>query len=70
MQSIKINLNKPTDNSYQIIIGNNILDKIILDLKKLALASRYIIITDNNVKKLYGEKILDLFKKGLIIINK
>jgi 3-dehydroquinate synthase len=69
MQSIKINLNKPTDNSYQIIIGNNILDKIILDLKKLSLASKYIIITDNNVKKLYGEKILDLFKKNKLPVN-
>jgi len=44
-----------------IIIGGNIWKDLAPRLKKLN-ADRYYILTDNNVKRLYGEKLLSVFK--------
>ena len=63
---VKVNLNKTVDNSYEIIIDRNILNKIPSELKKKPLGNRYLIITDSNIEKLFGRRLLqNLRKKGL-----
>ncbi len=63
---VKVNLNKTVDNSYEIIIGRNLLNKIPGELKKKPLGNNYLIITDSNIEKLFGRKLLqNLRKNGL-----
>jgi len=57
MNSIKINLDKKTSASYEIYIGENILDRMGLILAKNNWASRYIMITDSNISTQYGERV-------------
>lgn len=57
MKKIKVNLKKTEDRSYEIIIGENLLEKIPSDLKNENIAHVYAIITDSTVASLYGEKL-------------
>ncbi len=57
MPKIKVKLKRIQDNSYEVNIGSG------LDIKKLLpRASRYVIISDSKVVKLYGEKMLKELK--------
>ena len=68
ISKIKINLVSKKDRSYKILIGANLLNNFYENIKDLPQAEKYIIITDNKIKKLYG---LDLQKqlksKGLTV---
>jgi 3-dehydroquinate synthase len=59
MRALKVNLDKKTVSSYEIRIGKGILDRMILLIAKNNKASRYVIITDSHVNRLYGQTILD-----------
>src|SRR3990170_2775615 len=61
MKKIKVNLKKIEDRSYDILIGEDILKKIPLDLKKEKPAYSYVIISDSVVASLYGQKLLRAF---------
>ena len=58
IRSIKVNLDKTTLSSYEIRIGDNILDRILLLIAKNHKAGRHIVITDNNVGRLHGQKLV------------
>jgi 3-dehydroquinate synthase len=58
MQKVRVNLTKKIDNSYDIIIGRGIFGKVATELKKSKLGSRYVIITDTNVEKLFAKDFL------------
>ena len=64
MEKVNLNLRKQTDNSYGIVIARNLLSKIPSDLKKNNIGNRYLIITDSNIKNLFGNKLLALMKKA------
>ena len=53
---IKINLSSPKVN-YDIIIGQNLLDNFYTQIKDIKNINRYVIITENSVRKLYGLKL-------------
>jgi 3-dehydroquinate synthase len=57
MNEIKVNLDKKPSASYEIYIGENILDRIGLLITKNKWASHYIILTDSHVSTLHGEKV-------------
>ena len=61
MRSLKVNLDKKISSSYEIRIGRDILDRILLLIAKNHQASRYVIITDENVNGLYGQRLLSAF---------
>lgn len=50
--------------SYDIVIGDDCLKKMIIDIKTKKWANRYAIITDSKVKKLYGEKVQKILNKA------
>ncbi|MBA4311251.1 MAG: 3-dehydroquinate synthase [Chlorobiaceae bacterium] len=54
---LHINLKKITDNSYDIIIGTK-LSSVAGEIAKWNDVSKYFIITDSNVRRLYGNKFL------------
>ena len=58
--TIRVQLKKVIDNSYQVEVASGLLKKIEGYLPK---AHNYVIITDSVVEKLYGKKLLDLLKK-------
>jgi len=65
-----VELKKVVDDSYDIEVGRNLFDTLIKDLKgSLGEGiSRYAIITDSNVRKLYGEKLYErLVNEGFIV---
>jgi 3-dehydroquinate synthase len=61
MEEVRVNLKKKIDDSYDIVIGRGLFDEIAEGLSKLDL-SYVAIITDSNVKKHYGDKLLSLLK--------
>jgi len=63
MEKVHLNLKKEIDNSYEIIIDKTLLNRIPSDLKKNNIGNRYLIITDSNIKGLFGNKLLALMKK-------
>ncbi|MBW2975805.1 3-dehydroquinate synthase [Candidatus Woesearchaeota archaeon] len=64
MEKVHLSLKKEIDNSYDILIGSSLLEKIPSDLKKSRIANRYLIITDSNIEGLFGKKLLGLMKKN------
>ena len=63
MNRLKVNLDRKLGNSYEIHIGNRILDRMALILARNKWAERVIIITDTNVDALYGEKVEAALRK-------
>ena len=62
---LKINIKKKAM-YYNVLIGKGLLNRIPKILKKKPLGNNYVIITDSNVKKLYGDKLLKDLKKEKI----
>jgi 3-dehydroquinate synthase len=69
MRSIKVNLNKKAMSSYEICIGNEILDRTALLIAKNHKAGHHIVITDSNVSKLHGLKLLAALKDVGLNVN-
>ncbi len=63
MEKIKLNLKNRIDQSYNIVIDRDLLGKIPKDLKQNKIGNSYLIITDSNIEKLFGKKLLALMKK-------
>ena len=61
MGILRINLKKEVDDSYDIVIGSGLFNKLAAELKKSPLGSSYVIITDSNVARLYGKELLNNF---------
>ncbi|TAK59085.1 MAG: 3-dehydroquinate synthase [Bacteroidetes bacterium] len=62
---LKVHLRKTVDDSYNIYIGMNF-SNAVKHISSLKLGSKYFIITDRTVKKLYGNQLLKLmYENGL-----
>jgi 3-dehydroquinate synthase len=59
MKKIKVNLDKKVSSSYEICIGNELMDRIGMLIVRSMPALHYIIITDVNVSAMYGDSLLD-----------
>ncbi len=57
MNRIKVNLDRKISASYEIYIGENILDRMGLIIAENNWASRYIMVTDSNVSASHGERV-------------
>lgn len=66
MKKINVQIRRVVDNTYDIEVGYNLFDKLITDLKGSLVENvyRYAIITDDTVKDLYGDKLLELLKEN------
>lgn len=62
MNRIRLNIGQQAGFSYEICIGNNILDRMGLVIQKSNSADHYIIISDSTVSALYGETFLTLLR--------
>lgn len=60
--TVKVNLRNIVDTSYKIVIGTS-LKQIAQDIVRLRPGGRYVVITDTNVKKLYGEPFVKLLSR-------
>jgi len=58
MRSLKVSLDKKCLSSYEIRIGKDLMDRMILLIAKNFKAARYVVITDDCVGALYGKKLL------------
>jgi 3-dehydroquinate synthase len=56
--SMRINLERKVDESYDIVFGRDLFPRIAKDLKESPLASRYVIIADSNVFKTHSQSLL------------
>lgn len=65
MNKIPVSLKKQTDESYDIHIGSGVTELISRSIGELELGHSYAVITDSNVEKLYGVKILRHLKNSL-----
>ena len=62
MNRIRMNLDKPSSNSHDICIGTDLPDRMGLIMAKNSWAARYIIVTDDRVSALHGERILGILR--------
>jgi 3-dehydroquinate synthase len=63
MKRIKVHLDKKTSSSYEIYIGNGIIDRMGLLLAKHNWGERYLIITDDMVSALHGARVEETLKE-------
>jgi 3-dehydroquinate synthase len=63
MKTIKVHLDKKTSSSYEIYIGNGIIDRMGLLLAKHKWGERYLIITDDTVSALHGARVEETLKE-------
>jgi 3-dehydroquinate synthase len=62
MNRIKINLDKKISRSYDLYIGQDILDRATLLIARGNCAKRYFLITDTNVSDLHGSRVMNTFR--------
>lgn len=66
MSTFNVELKKVVDDSYEIEIGFDLEDKLVKDLKSGLVGNikKFALVTDSNVKELYGEKIYERIKEA------
>jgi len=64
MHKIKINLKSSPDRSYSIYLENGLFGRISLFLRKNNFAGKYAVISDSNVAKIYGDKLVANLKQS------
>lgn len=64
MASFNVELKKVVDNSYEIEIGYGLEQKLVEDIKAglVGKISKFVVVTDSNVKELYADKIYNLLQ--------
>ena len=64
MSICNVELKKVIDDSYEIEIGFDLMDKLVDDLKSglVGKINKFVIITDDNVKKLYAIYLYHLYE--------
>jgi 3-dehydroquinate synthase len=70
MKTLKVNLDRKTDHSYEIHIGEDILDRVGMILARNGWAKRYVIVTDTRIDALHGEKVQSDLEKCDIRIDR
>jgi 3-dehydroquinate synthase len=63
MNRFKVSIEKKVSRSYEVYIGQDILDRAALIIAKGNWAKKYFLITDTNVSALHGPRVMDIFKK-------
>jgi 3-dehydroquinate synthase len=63
MERIRVNLEKSYRDTYEILIGEDIINEVGLITKVKDQADRYVILTDSNVNPLYGEQVRERFRE-------
>ena len=69
MNKLKVNLDRKTGNSYEIYIGEKILDRVGMILARNNWAERYIIVTDTRIDALHGERVQKARDKTSILFG-
>lgn len=69
MERIRVNLEKSGKDSYEILIGEDIMDRVGLNTKVKSHADRYVIITDSEVNPLYGEMVMEKLGKTALPVD-
>ena len=64
MERIRVNLEKSIKDSYEIVIGEDVIDRAGLTSKVQDQIDRYVIVTDSNVNPLYGQRVLERLKES------
>ena len=62
MEICRVDLKEEIDSSYDIIIDAGLIGSLSQELKQKPLAGAYAIVTDSNVEKIYGRKLLKNFQ--------
>jgi 3-dehydroquinate synthase len=63
MNKITVNLNRKIGNSYEIHIGEAILDRMAMILARNNWSERYVIVTDTRIDTLHGERVQQALEK-------
>jgi 3-dehydroquinate synthase len=63
MERIKVNLKQSRDDSYEILLGYGILDRLAKIHQVQADADRFIIVTDSVVNPLYGKQVREILER-------
>ena len=70
MKAMKVNLEGKTVHSYEIHIGTEILDRMGMIIAMNRWAQRYVLVMDETVAALHGEKVQAALKKAGLIVEK
>ena len=65
MKRIKVAVSSNEDNSYEILIGQDLLGRIAGDLAEAKIAHSHALVTDSNVAELYGKTLLQDLEEAL-----
>jgi 3-dehydroquinate synthase len=63
MKTLKVNLDRKTIHSYEIHIGDEILDRMGMILARNGWAKRYVLVTDTRIDVLHGHKVQSALEK-------
>ena len=69
MNRIRVNLDRRLNASYDIHIGCHILDRVAPVLTKNGGASRWFVVTDDNVSALHGERVLGVLRESGLAVE-
>ena len=61
---LRVNLRKKLDDSYEIIVGEDLFPRIAQDLRLKPLGYRYVVISDVTVMRLYGRALVKLLREA------
>jgi 3-dehydroquinate synthase len=70
MKTLKVNLDRKTNHSYEIHIGEEILDRMGMIIAMRRWAQRYVLVTDENVGALYSEQVQAALEKAGLSVDR
>ena len=69
MNRIRLNLDKLSANSHDICIGTDLSDRMGLIMAKNGWAARYIVVTDDRVRALHGERVIGILRSLSLTVD-
>jgi len=70
MKTMKVNLDRKILHSYEVHIGEGILDRMAMILARNSWARRYVIVTDDHVDALYGGQVQEALEKASLRVDR
>lgn len=59
---VRVKLRRTVDDSYDLVVGSGLMERLAADLSREPLGNRYVVISDSTVMKLYGNELTECLR--------
>ncbi|MFO8058072.1 MAG: 3-dehydroquinate synthase [bacterium] len=67
---VRVKLRRTVDDSYDLVVGSALMERLAADLRRAPLGDRYVVISDSTVMKLHGNELTECLRKAGLKVDR